>query len=164
MLRHLLLLALFTASVVSQAAAQSVVFVVRHGERADAGATAMADDPDLSDIGRARAESLAAMLKDAGITAIFATQYKRTHQTAAPLAKALGLAVGTVHSDDISGLAAQVRKVTGNVLVVSHSGSVPKFLKELGATNVPELGDDDYDNLFIVTTGTPPSVVRLHFR
>ena len=44
-------------------------------------------DPDLSDAGRARAESLANVLKDAGITAIYATELKRTQQTAAPLAR-----------------------------------------------------------------------------
>jgi broad specificity phosphatase PhoE len=164
MLKRLLLIALFTVSVVSQAAAQSAVFVVRHAERADEGAASMADDPDLSAKGHARAESLAAMLEDAGITAIYATQYKRTHQTAAPLAKALGLTVATVHSDDIAGLVEQLKKMKGNVLVVSHSGSVPKVLKALGAQSAPELGHDDYDNLFIVTTGERPSMVRLHFR
>ena len=43
------------------------------------------------------------MLKDAGITAIYATQYKRTHQTAAPLAAALGVTVVTIPSADTAG-------------------------------------------------------------
>ena len=76
------------------AAAQQSIFVVRHAERADAapGASAMMDsDPDLSAAGKARAQSLASMLKDAKITAIYTTRYKRTKQTAEPLAAALGL-------------------------------------------------------------------------
>jgi broad specificity phosphatase PhoE len=164
MMKRIVLLTLLAACVAPQALAQSAVFVVRHAERADDGAAALEDDPDLAAAGRARAEALAATLKDAGITAIYATQYKRTHQTAAPLAKALGLTIVTVHSDDITGLVEQVRKAKGNVLVVSHSGSVPKFLKALGASSVPELGHDDYDNLFIVTNGERPRMVRLHFR
>ena len=75
------------------AAAQHTVFLVRHAERADTtpgAARRWPTDPDLSDAGRARAESLAAALKDAKITAIYTTEFKRTQQTAAPLAKALG--------------------------------------------------------------------------
>ena len=55
------------------------------------GATSMANDPDLSDVGRTRAQALATALKDAGVTAIFVTEYKRTQQTAEPLAKLLGI-------------------------------------------------------------------------
>ena len=59
----------------------------------------MAADPDLSEAGRARAASLATALKDAGIVAIFTTEFKRTQQTAEPLAKALGLTVKVVKGD-----------------------------------------------------------------
>ena len=92
----------------------------------------MATDPDLSDAGRARAESLAAMLKDAGITAIFVTQFKRTQQTAAPLAKALGLTPVKVNSQEPGSLGDKIKAVPGNVLVVGHSNSVPNTLKALG--------------------------------
>ena len=88
MLKRFVLLAALVACYATPALAQATVFVVRHAERADDGAAKLEDDPDLSAAGRARAEALAAALEDAGITAIFATQYKRTHQTAAPLAKA----------------------------------------------------------------------------
>ena len=71
------------------AAAQSTIFIVRHAEKAESGGT----DPDLSEPGKARAESLANILKDAGITAIYTTEFKRTQETAAPLAKILGIAV-----------------------------------------------------------------------
>ena len=60
----------------------------RHAERADSGAGGMASDPPLSAAGRARAESLAAMLKDTKLTAIFTTEFKRTQETAAPVAAA----------------------------------------------------------------------------
>ena len=48
----------------------------------------MATDPALSAAGRARAASLAAMLKDTKLTAVFATEFKRTQETAAPTAAA----------------------------------------------------------------------------
>ena len=149
------------------AAAQQQIFVVRHAERADAAAGAsptMASDPDLSDAGRARAESLAAALKDARISAIFVTPYKRTMQTAAPLAKALGIQPVAVDPKDAAGMIEKARAANGNVLIVGHSNTVPDILTRLGITDAPKLGDNDYDNLFVVTGGEKPTLVRLHFR
>ena len=123
----------------------------------------MAADPDLSEAGRARAESLATALKDAKITAIYATKYKRTQQTAAPLAKALGLTVNIVTAD-AADVVKQLAGAKGNVLVVGHSNTVPDVIKGLGVTAPVTIGDDEFDNLFIVTTGAQPSVLRLHYR
>jgi broad specificity phosphatase PhoE len=149
------------------AAAQQAVFVVRHGERADtAGGAApmMANDPDLSEAGKARAQSLASALKDAGITAIYTTEYKRTRQTAEPLAKALGLDVTVVPARDMSGLIEKVQGATGNVLVIGHSNSVGDVIAKLGAVEPVKLEDSDYDKLFIVVKGEKPVLLRLHFR
>ena len=149
------------------AAAQQTVFLVRHAERADSSpgtSPTMAADPDLSEAGRARAEHLAEALKDAKITAIFATEFKRTQQTAAPLAKALGLTVKIVSSNGEANLIADLKGAKGNVLVVGHSDTVPEIIKRLGVTTAVAIGGDDFDNLFIVTTGTRPSLLRLHYR
>jgi broad specificity phosphatase PhoE len=145
------------------AAAQSTVFMIRHAERADAGGT-MADDPDLSEAGRARAESLAAWLKDAKITAIFTSEYQRTRQTAAPLAKTLGIDIIQVPSTDTAGLAKRVRSHTGNVLVVGHSNTIPELGKLLGVKEAITIGDQDFDNLFVVFRTAAPKLVRLHYR
>jgi phosphohistidine phosphatase SixA len=149
------------------AAAQGTVFLVRHAEREDAAqgsAPAMKADPSLSAAGRARAASLADMLEDAAITAIFVTEFKRTQETAAPLAKALGIVPVTVGSEDAATLVARLSKITGNVLVVGHSNTVPDLIKALGVTSAVTIGDNDYDNLFVVMAGKPPRFVRLHYR
>ena len=149
----------------SAALAQSTVFVVRHAERADAGMTAAPGaDPDLSDIGRARAASLAAMLKDARIAHIFVTEFKRTRQTAEPLATQLKLEPTVVSSKSTPGVAERVTRAPGNVLVVGHSNTVPEILKALGVEEVVALADAEYDNLFVVTRGARPSLVRLRYR
>jgi 2,3-bisphosphoglycerate-dependent phosphoglycerate mutase len=148
-------------------AAQQTIFLVRHAERADSSpgtSPTMAADPDLSEAGRARAEHLAEALKDAKITAIFATEFKRTQQTAAPLAKALGVTVKIVTSKSEANLIADLKAAKGNVLVVGHSNTVPEIIKRLGVTTAVAIGDDDFDNLFVVSTGTRPSLVRLHYR
>ena len=165
--RRFLLCAGLALAMAAPAAAQSTVFVVRHAERADAvsgGSTMMANDPELSEAGRARAESLARMLKDAGITAIFTTQYKRTKQTAEPLAKVLGVPVTEVNTKELAGLPARIKAVSGNVLVVGHSNTVPETLQALGMDSPPAIADTEFDNLFIVTRGDKPAVVRLRYR
>jgi broad specificity phosphatase PhoE len=147
-------------------AAQHTVVLVRHAERADASASppSMAADPDLSAAGRERAASLATVLKNAKITAIFATELKRTQQTAAPLAKALGLTVTIVEADHMAELIKRVKSTKGNVLVVGHSNTVPDVIKGLGIASPPSIGDNDFDNLFLVTAGAKPSLLQLHYR
>ena len=166
-MRRFVLSLLFVIGMAVPAVAQHAVFIVRHAERADAGASAspmMATDPDLSDIGKARAESLAAALRDAGIKAIFTTEYKRTQQTAAPLAKALGIEVTTVPARDMPGLIEKIKAATGNVLVVGHSNTVGDVVARLGAAETVKLGDNDYDNLFVVVRSATPVLVRLHYK
>ena len=158
---------LIVVSLAATAAAQQTVFVVRHAERADTAAGAaptMAADPELSDAGRARAESLAAALEDAEVVAIFATEFKRTQATAAPLAKALGLQVTTISSKEPAKLIQAVKSAGGNVVVVGHSNTVPAIVKDLGVAAPITVGDAEYDNLFVVTLGATPSVLRLHYR
>ena len=158
---------LIIVSLAASAAAQQTVFVVRHAERADTAAGAaptMAADPELSDAGRARADSLAAALEDAEVVAIFATEFKRTQATAAPLAKALGLQVTTISSKEPAKLIQAVKSAGGNVLVVGHSNTVPAIVKDLGVAAPITVGDAEYDNLFVVTIGATPSVLRLHYR
>jgi phosphohistidine phosphatase SixA len=145
-------------------AAQSSVFLVRHAERADAGRGGAGSDPELSAAGTARAEALATALKDAGITAIFTTEYKRTQQTAEPLAKALGLTVTVVPAKDIAALVERIGKSAGSVLVVGHSNTVPDVIEALGVDAAVQIADADYDNLFVVTTTPKPSLLRLHYR
>jgi broad specificity phosphatase PhoE len=166
MMKRAILVTAFLVVTAATAAAQSMVFVVRHAERADGGTanSMMGNDPDLSDAGRARAESLAAMLKDAGITVIFATEYKRTQQTAAPLARALGISVTTISSKQTAALLERIKAATGNVLVVGHSNSVPDVVKGLGVATPVTVGDAEYDSLFVVRPGDRPSVTRLHYK
>jgi broad specificity phosphatase PhoE len=167
MKRALWLAAAAILTITATASAQNAVFVVRHAERADAAANAspmMASDPDLSETGKARATSLMTTLRDAGITAIYSTEYKRTQQTAEPLAKALGIAVTTVAARDTAALIEKLKAATGNALVVGHSNTVGPVIAALGVTEPVELTDRDYDNLFIVVRSATPSLIRLHFR
>jgi phosphohistidine phosphatase SixA len=167
MLCRTLVASLVVFFVSTGAFAQGSIFLVRHAERADtiSGAHAtMAADPSLSEAGRQRAQSLATILKDAGITAIYSTEFKRTQETAAPLAKTLGISVTTVPANDTASLVEKLKASTSNVLVVGHSNSIPEIVKALGITTPLVIGERDYDNLLIVTVGSQPQLIRLHYR
>lgn len=178
----LLLLALLLAARPS-AAADQVIFLVRHAERASpapnpAPAPAapaergpakhgmmIADDAPLSPAGEQRAARLAAMLGASGVKQIFITEFKRTRQTAAPLAQKLKLAPIMAAAKDLDPLAAAVRKASGSVLVVGHADTVPELIRKLGVTEAVTIGDNEYDNLFIVVrraAGTA-TLVRLKY-
>lgn len=143
------------------ATAQPTLFLVRHAEKA----TSAGNDPDLSEAGRARADALARILKDANISAIYATEFKRTQQTAAPLARSLGLEVIIVPAAT-TGAAAfleQLKTASGNVLVIGHGNTIPDLARAIGLTASIHLGENDYDNLFVIELGERPRLVRLHF-
>lgn len=149
----------------SVAEAQMVI-VVRHAERADGGTaapgTAMtgANDPELSAAGKARAQALAAMLKDAGVTAIYTTEYTRTKDTAAPLAAALKVTAEIVSARDQAALISKIKAHSaGAVLVVGHSNTVPTIIKALGGADVT-LAETEYDSLFFVAPGGVTTRIR----
>ena len=139
------------------AAAGQIVFVVRHAERAPAPAGQPAapahgmlgEDPPLSAAGEQRAARLATMLASAGIRHVFTSEYKRTRQTAAPLAEKLKLTPVMAAAKDPDPLIAQARRAQGNAHCRPF-GTVPELLKKLGVTEPIAIGDNDYDDLFIV--------------
>jgi len=133
--------------------AQKLVFVVRHAERADAGMQAQTDPP-LSVAGEVRAQKLAATLAEAGVKDIFATELKRTQDTAKPLALKTGVAVEQVASKDTALLIARIKSRPNDVvLVVGHSNTLPAILKALVGVDVA-IADNEYDNLFVVVPAT----------
>jgi len=160
-----LLLMVVGAMVAPTLAEAQMVIVVRHAERADGGAAAgstmtAAPDPELSEVGKARAQKLAAMLADAGVVAIYTSQFRRTKDTAAPLAAKIGVTAEAVASSDMAALTARIKTHTnGAVLVVGHSNTVPAVIKALGGA-VVTVADDDYDSLFFVAPNGTTTRIR----
>jgi broad specificity phosphatase PhoE len=143
------------------AAAQEAIYVVRHAERVDDEKLSL-----LSPEGHARAARLAGMLRDAGITHVFVSEYERTAQTAAPLAERLGLTPAVVRADDMGALLERLR-ATGpkaRVLAAGHSDTVPALLKALGCAEPVTIAKAEYDNLFLVIPGDQSSPLLLRLR
>ena len=141
------------------AKASPIVFLVRHAEKAATGG----NDPDLSAAGQERAEALARMLKDAEITAIFTTEFKRTQETAAPTAKELHVSPTVIPANQIPALVEKLRGLKGNGLVVGHGNTIPDLLKALGIETPVKISENDYSDLFVITMVDKPQLLRLHY-
>lgn len=165
MIRHTPAALLLLLASVGLSAAEPVVILVRHAERADAGAAAkmMATDPELSAAGHARAETLARLLTKAGITAIYTTEYRRTQQTAAPLARTLKVEPTIVPASESDDLLRAIRAARGAVLLVGHSNTVPELIAGLGVKEAVTIADDEFDGLFVVFRGSEPALLRLRY-
>jgi len=128
----------------------TTIILVRHAEKIIDPSN---NDVDLSPAGQSRAQEIVRMFGDAGINAIYATQYKRTQQTAKPLADKLGLPVTVVNSKSTSDLIAQVRTQNSGqtIFIAGHNSTVPEIIHALGGPQYPTIPETEYDNLFIVT-------------
>jgi phosphohistidine phosphatase SixA len=149
MRRGLLGLCLLTLLVAAPSVAAQedvIVYLVRHAERAEDGT----DDPPISKAGVERAELLAEMLKDAGITHVHSTDYKRTHQTGQPFIEASGIEATSYDPRDLEGFAARLRATPGRHLVLGHSNTTPDLVQALGGDPGAPIEEFEYDRLYAV--------------
>jgi broad specificity phosphatase PhoE len=153
-----------------QPPAATTIVIVRHAEKGDGGDPR---DPSLSAAGQARAADLAAALDGAQVSAVYATQYKRTRETGEPLAKRykVEVVVRPVTADNAAKYADQVVKEILNkhagktVVVVGHSNTVIDFIEALGGRAPAPLEESDYDRLFIVvrTASGPARLIQARY-
>ncbi len=157
------LLCLFVSLTSVRAAEPPIIFLVRHAERA-ATSGRVPSDTGLSPAGVKRAESLAKALRDAGITAIYTSEYRRTKETAGPLAKSLGVTAEVIPAGDQRLLLQRLKASRGNALVIGHSNTLPEIIHVLGVRSPIQITEADYDNLFLVVLEAEPRLLRLHYR
>ncbi|HEX5683278.1 MAG TPA: histidine phosphatase family protein [Ideonella sp.] len=150
------------------AAEPSLVVVVRHANKA----TEPANDPALSPAGQQRAAALAVALESANINSIITTPYRRTRETAMPLAQRLGIQLQVVAPRSgespevhVAEVAALVRKQSGQVLVVGHSNTVPALVQALGGPRLLELCETSFGQAFVVVApkAKDSTVLRLRY-
>ena len=136
-----------------QQATTTLIFVRHTDIEANLG-----DDPPLSRLGQQRAELLADVILDidvvAGVDAIYASDHRRTQETAAAVAERLELDIATRDPYEVVPFMAQVlRQHKGEIVLVVTLGDVlAPLVEELhGSKNIPTFGPDDYDDIYIVT-------------
>jgi 2,3-bisphosphoglycerate-dependent phosphoglycerate mutase len=134
--------------------ATTTVIFVRHAEKLQV----KGSDPELSEAGRQRAAELARQLVDAdvvaGIDAIYSTPYRRTEETAQPLASALNVPISSYDAANTETIIDEIVKQHKGkiVLVVGHRNTVPAMIGNMGASKkVPDIDENEYDNIYIVS-------------
>ena len=152
----------------------TTVFLVRHAEKA----TTPPKDPPLTEAGKARSNELARILGQAGIKAIYTSQFLRTKQTAEPLAQKLRITTtelsieadpsdsSMVSEKSIKAITDKIREQNGEaVLVVGHSNTVPAVIKMLGGDTVPVIDEKkEFDSLFVVTVYAEGKAKVVHLK
>ncbi len=130
------------------------IYVVRHAEKAVApgGGSMMSKDPELSEMGKQRAESLRDNLKTKKIGSIYATNTIRTRATAEPTRAFFGLDIQTYSPIPDEELIGRLRSSKKNILIVGHSNTVDDVVNKIcGETKIPgDLDESQYDNLYII--------------
>jgi broad specificity phosphatase PhoE len=163
-----LLLALAAASCSPRTTSPTVVFVVRHAEKAVGG-----DDPPLTEAGLRRAQALVQMAEDAHIGAIYTSQFTRNRETAKPLSDKTGVPVTEVpvnlHQPGDYGqvLAKEIlaKHAGERVIVIGHQNTIPGIVQGLSGRLVPGLRDTEYGSLFIIVIpgGEAPTLIRAQY-
>jgi phosphohistidine phosphatase SixA len=155
-LSGLLVIALFVllACATTPEPARPPIYVMRHlntpaGER----------DPDLLPEGQRAAGALAAWFGRERPRAIYVSDFRRTRQTAAPLAARLGLTPIVYDPADTPGLVARVRAGPLPALIVGHSNTVPDIVEALGGPRPAALVHADFGDIWRV--GAEGATTRL---
>jgi len=107
-------------------------------------------DPDLLPEGQRVAQLLANWFGGERIQAIYVSDFRRTRQTAAPLAARLGLAPIVYDPADTPALIARVRTGPRPALIVGHSNTVPDIVEQLGGERPGPLVHEDFGDIWRV--------------
>lgn len=122
------------------------LYLVRHAEKVPDDS----NDPVLNDAGKARANKLAESLQSKSIRSIWSSDYQRTRETAAPLAKHLRLKVMTYAAGEPEKLQMQLEKRHENALIVGHSNTIPELARILCNCEVADMEETEYDRLIVI--------------
>ena len=116
----------------------TTVAIVRHAEKKDNSTNA-----PLTKTGECRAESLARILKNSGISAVFSTNLERTRETVNNYADSQSPRIAIQYYNNTGAVASLIksRYAGKSVLVAAHSGTVEQLVQDLGAGSVPAIGN-----------------------
>ena len=128
----------------------TTVILVRHAEKKTEPNN---PDPDLTPEGEDRAKLLGHMFSSSGVNTILATQFKRTQETAKPLADATGIPITLTDAKQpeevVKRIQSEYRGQT--VFIAGHNNTVPAIVSALSGQSFPTIPESEYDNMFIVT-------------
>jgi broad specificity phosphatase PhoE len=174
----LVAIALLEAAWPTPAGAQHAVYIVRHADRTGEA---------LNQNGLAKAATLACVLKDSGITAIYTSDIDRTKKTAEPLRAILAARGVAVQQHEIAlgeellrnALSAEpqdayAKKMLDHIranhpkeiiLIVGHDNTLPALIRALGYEPGVTIRSTEFDHLFqLIPRGDGQAPAFRHIR
>jgi hypothetical protein len=139
-----------TPNIISKSGTTTTIIMVRHAER-DPGL-----DPPLNTEGIARAQILADVLGQNGVTAIYTMDAIRNRETAQPLATKLGLTPSLVPVSQLLDTKALAKRLVSEWLS-KHSGGVVLWIGNLGSTTTGQNGTLEEVYRLLGGTGNSPN-------
>jgi 2,3-bisphosphoglycerate-dependent phosphoglycerate mutase len=140
----------FTASDIA-AQSRKTIILVRHAEK-DTSEMANSSDPSLTQQGRKRAERLVKAIKKYRPGAVYSTDFIRTRDTAAPIAKRRDVQVKIYDAKNPNALIDEILKSkTKRFVIVGHSNTIPSLANLLLKQDLLKPYDESiYGNLLII--------------
>ena len=128
----------------------SVYYFIRHAEKDRSDSTNK--NPSLTIQGLERANKWARFFKDKNIAAVYSTNYKRTQQTALPIAKEQNLEIISYTAKELITEKFIANNKGKNIVIVGHSNTTPELVNSLlGEKKYKDIADRENNNVFIVT-------------
>ena len=135
---------------VSEKENTSVYYFIRHAEKDRSDSTNK--NPSLTLQGLERANKWALFFKDKNIAAVYSTNYKRTQQTALPIAKEQNLEIISYTAKELISEKFIADNKGKNIVIVGHSNTTPELVNSLlGEKKYEDIADRENNNVFIVT-------------
>lgn len=110
-------------------------------------------DPALSPKGHSRTGFFASWLGEPGqnYEAVWSSDYRRTRDTAGPIAESLGTSTRVYDPRELPALVKVLLESDVNAVVVGHSNTTPELAGLLCLCEVAPMNEDDYEHGFLVT-------------
>lgn len=144
---YILMFALVFGAIETSAQSKTIV-LVRHAEKVDE----TSQDPELSEAGKARAQLLVKKVNKYRPKEIFSTDFKRTRDTAAPIAAKRRVQVQIYDPRKPQELVDRIMKSeTKRFVIVGHSNTVPGLANALGGKRLfRDLDDAEYGAIWVI--------------
>jgi broad specificity phosphatase PhoE len=125
-------------------------YFIRHAEKDTT--DAQNEDPELTETGEKRTQDWVKTFKDIDFDLIYSSEYKRTLNTARPIAEAKNKEVKFYNTEKLNDKDFQKNTKNKTVLVVGHSNLNPEWVNYiLGRKKYQDIDEKVYGSLFIVT-------------
>lgn len=128
---------------------ETTYFFIRHAEKDLSDPTNR--NPNLTETGRNRAENWSKVFADTMIDFVYSTDYLRTQQTAAPIAKSKNLVITPYDPKNLYDQEFQSKTKGKTSIIVGHSNTTPTFVnKILAQKKYVGIDEKEHGKLFII--------------